>query len=93
MTFADTTAQPHLELLTKPGCHLCEDARATVAQVAGEFGLGYTEVNIEENPDLMQQHAVEIPVLKINGRVHDFWQVNPKRLTRALTKLTGHNAS
>lgn len=77
-----------LELLTRPGCHLCEDARATVSKVAGEFGLGFDEVNIEEHPELEKQHSVEIPVLKINGRVHDFWQINPKRLSKALTKLS-----
>lgn len=89
MTTVENTSQPILELLTKPGCHLCDDARATVGKVAGEFGLSYTDTNIEEFPELMQEHAVEIPVLKINGRVHDFWQINPKRLTRALNKLTG----
>ncbi|MBM7051948.1 MULTISPECIES: glutaredoxin family protein [unclassified Rothia (in: high G+C Gram-positive bacteria)] len=85
----NTAKNIELELLTKPGCHLCEDARATVGKVAADFGLTFTEVNIEDHPDLRQQHAVEIPVLKINGRVHDFWQINPKRLSRALSKLAG----
>lgn len=77
-------ATPVIELLTKPGCHLCEAARATTGEVAARFGLGFTEVNIEQDPALFERHKNEIPVLLINGQVKDFWQVNAKRLAKLL---------
>lgn len=78
-----------IELLTKPGCHLCEAARQTTGQVAAQFGLSFTEHNIQEDPDLMERYRNEIPVLLVDGEVKDFWQVNAKRLTKILARKTG----
>ncbi|WP_237194917.1 glutaredoxin family protein [Rothia nasimurium] len=79
-------ATPLIELLTKPGCHLCEAARETTGQVAARYGLTYTEINVEEHPDLLERHRTEIPVLRVDGEVKDFWQVNAKRLAKILEK-------
>ncbi|WP_237206142.1 glutaredoxin family protein [Rothia nasimurium] len=79
-------ATPLIELLTKPGCHLCEAARETTGQVAARYGLTYTEINVEERPDLLDRHRTEIPVLRVDGEVKDFWQVNAKRLAKILEK-------
>ena len=52
-----TPEPPVIELLTRPGCHLCDAARHTVAQVCTEFGVPYTELNIELYPQLLQRHG------------------------------------
>ena len=75
---------PRLTLLAKPGCHLCDDARAIVLEVAGERGLEVDERNILDDETLLAQYAEEIPVLLIDGRVHTIWRVDPDRLRRAL---------
>ncbi|MDO4898205.1 MAG: glutaredoxin family protein [Rothia sp. (in: high G+C Gram-positive bacteria)] len=77
---------PKIELLTKPGCHLCEAARATTGEVTARFGLTFTEVNIEDDTQLFERHKNEIPVLLVDGEVKDFWQVNAKRLAKILEK-------
>ena len=77
-----------IELLTREGCHLCEAARTTVAEVADEFGLDYTEVDIDSRPDLLEQFTNEVPVLRVNGVVKDFWQVNARRFRKTLAELT-----
>lgn len=79
-------SQPVIELLTKPGCHLCEAARETTGQVAARYGLTYTEHNIEADSELFERHKNEIPVLLVDGEVKDFWQVNAKRLAKILEK-------
>ncbi|WP_237199604.1 glutaredoxin family protein [Rothia nasimurium] len=79
-------ATPLIELLTKPGCHLCEAARETTGRVTGGYGLTYTEINVEEHPDLLERHRTEIPVLRVDGEVKDFWQVNAKRLAKIIEK-------
>lgn len=76
--------EPRLTLLGKPGCHLCDDARAIVLEVAGERGLTLEEKNILEDEALLNQYAEEIPVLLIDDRVHTIWRVDPARLRRAL---------
>jgi len=75
---------PRLTLLVKPGCHLCDDARAIVAEVAGQRGLVLVERNILEDAALLAEYAEEIPVLLIDDRVHTIWRVDPERLRRAL---------
>ena len=81
-----TMPEPVIELLTRPGCHLCEDARLTVSDICAEYGLDYTELDITDNPDLLKRHETEIPVLRIDGEAKDFWRINPKRMRKILDK-------
>lgn len=74
-------------LYSKPGCHLCDDARAVVAAVCAELGETFEEVDITSGPDaseLMLRYGEEIPVTLVDGRQHDFWRVDPVRLRSAL---------
>ncbi|WP_370616407.1 glutaredoxin family protein [Mumia sp. Pv 4-285] len=69
---------------SKPGCHLCEDAVALVAQVCDELGQAWREVDISGDAELMRTYGEQIPVTFVDGRQHDFWRVDPTRLRRAL---------
>ncbi|MDY3048950.1 MAG: glutaredoxin family protein [Rothia sp. (in: high G+C Gram-positive bacteria)] len=77
---------PEIELLTKPGCHLCQTARQTLEEVLAGYGLSYRETNIEDDPELLARHQQEIPVLLVDGQVKDFWQINPRRLAKIIEK-------
>ena len=79
------TPAPRVTLYSRPGCHLCDDARLVVEQVCAELGERYAEVSILEDPDLLARYAEEIPVTLVDGRQHDFWRVNAARLRAALT--------
>ena len=72
-------------LYSKPGCHLCDDARAAVERVCRDLDVSWEEVDITADPDLQQRYGEQIPVTLVDGRQHDFWRVDPTRLTRALT--------
>lgn len=73
-------------LLGKPGCHLCDDARAIVTGVLADFPhVGFAETSILDDPALLDAYAEEIPVVLIDGRVHTIWRVDPERLRAALT--------
>ena len=73
-----------VRLYSKPGCHLCDDARAVVERVCADLGTSYDEVDITASPDLMNAYADQIPVTFVDGRQHDFWRVDEARLRRAL---------
>jgi hypothetical protein len=76
---------PDVLLLGKPGCHLCDDARAVVTEVLAEFpGSTFAEKSILDDPELLDAYAEEIPVVLIDGRVHTIWRVDPARLRKAL---------
>jgi glutaredoxin len=57
-----------VKLYTRPGCHLCEEARA--AMLAADCPDAYTleEINIDEDPALKERYGLEIPVITINGQ-------------------------
>lgn len=74
-------------LYTRPGCHLCEDAREVVATVCAELGESFDEVDITTGPEaerLMRAYGEEIPVTFVDGQRHDFWRVDAGRLRAAL---------
>jgi glutaredoxin len=79
-----------LTLLTKPGCHLCDEARDVVDTVLDSLvGAGVAipelqEQSIYDDPDLFGRYAEEIPVVLLDGKVHTYWRVDPERLTKAL---------
>jgi glutaredoxin len=74
-----------VRLYSKPGCHLCDDARAVIEQVCAELGESYDEVSILDDPDLQHRFGEEIPVTFVDGKQHDFWRVDPTRLRAALS--------
>ena len=78
-------AGPRVTLYGRPGCHLCDDARAVIEAVCAELGEDYAEISIDDDPELQARFANEIPVTFVDGRQHDFWRVDPARLRRALT--------
>ncbi|WP_121253226.1 glutaredoxin family protein [Nocardioides ferulae] len=72
-------------LYTRPGCHLCDDARAVIAAVCSDLGERFEEQSILDDPALLERFAEEIPVTFVDGRQHSFWRVDEQRLRRALT--------
>lgn len=84
------TNLPEVTLLTRRDCHLCEDARAVVATVTGDLGLPWQEVSIDSDPVLRDRYAEEIPVVLVDGRQRDFWQIDPVRLAKVLRHALDH---
>jgi hypothetical protein len=77
---------PRLTLLGKPGCHLCDDARAVVQGVLVDFPeVAFEERSILDDPELLDAYAEEIPVVLIDDRVHTIWRVDENRLRAALS--------
>ena len=74
-----------LTLLSRPGCHLCDDARAVVTDVLAGFpDVRFEERSIADDEALTREYAEEIPVVLIDDRVHTIWRVDRERLVRAL---------
>ena len=79
----------HLTLVSKPGCHLCDDARAVVTGVLTDFAdVSLEQRSILDDAELMEKYVEEIPVLLIDGKVHNIWRVNESRLRSALEEAS-----
>jgi hypothetical protein len=72
-------------LIGKPGCHLCDEARAVVARVTAELGEAFEELSILDDPALHERYWEQIPVTLVDGEQHDFWRVDEARLRTALS--------
>lgn len=57
----------HVVLYTRPGCHLCDEAKQEIlsATCADEYEM--EEINIDSDPALRERYRYEIPVITING--------------------------
>ncbi|MEO8827254.1 glutaredoxin family protein [Lapillicoccus sp.] len=77
---------PRITLIGRPGCHLCDEAREVVSEVAEELGVGWQEWSIDDDDALREQYWEEIPVTLVDGAPHDFWRVSPDRLRAALRR-------
>ena len=71
-------------LLSRPGCHLCDEARAVIDRVTAELDVSWEEVDITEDDELYRRYWEQIPVTLVDGRQHDFWRVSEQRLRQAL---------
>lgn len=83
-----------LTLIGKPGCHLCDEARDVISGVLAELQdvaaapeVTVTELSILDDTELHEKYVEEIPVLLLNGRVHNIWRVDPARLRTALLEV------
>lgn len=78
-------SSPRVTLISKPGCHLCDAAREVIAAVTAELGEEFREVNMLDDPVLVEHYAELIPVTLVDGAQHDYWRVSPDRLRAALS--------
>lgn len=83
-----------LTLIGKPGCHLCEDAERAVDRVLAVFlaanpsvSVSIAQQNILDDAELAARYSEEIPVLLINGKVHNYWRIDEERFIGALNDL------
>ena len=55
-------------LYTRPGCHLCDQAKEAIAPILREFGAVLREVNVDEDSILKQRYGWDVPVIFIGQR-------------------------
>lgn len=75
-----------LTLLSRPGCHLCDDVRLVLQRVAAELGVPLEERDISRSETDLREYGERIPVTLVDGREHDFWRVDESRLRAALNR-------
>jgi glutaredoxin len=71
-------------LYSRPGCHLCEAAKAAIDPLLAEFGATLHEVNIDGDAVLTERYGWDIPVLFIGIRKAAKHRINVRQLRRQL---------
>jgi glutaredoxin len=75
-----------ITLLSRRGCHLCDEARDVIERVAADVGADVDERDVDSSPEDLAQYSDMVPVTFIDGVQHDFWRVSEERLRAALLR-------
>jgi len=73
-------------LYTRPGCHLCEEAKTAIAPLLRELGAVLHEVNIEKDAVLEERYGWDIPVIFIGARKAAKHRVDVRQFRNQLTQ-------
>jgi len=76
-------------LYTRPGCHLCEEAKAVMAPLLAEFGARLREVNIDDDAGLRERYGCDVPVIFLGARRVAKHRVDARQLRRRLEEAGG----
>jgi glutaredoxin len=80
---------PTLTLYSRPGCHLCDDARAALERVRAKAPFTLAEVNIDTDDSLLRRYLERIPVVTLGDEeIFDFF-VDEAALEAKLYRLPG----
>jgi glutaredoxin len=78
-------AEPlEVTLYTRPGCHLCEEAKLLIAPLLAEFGARLREVNIDADPELHERYNLDVPVIFLADRKLAKHRIDPSQFRRQL---------
>lgn len=85
MTLPD---DPRVRVLTRAGCHLCDEAVTVVRDVCASAGTTFDTIDIDaaDDPILLAAYSDQVPVIFVDGQLHDFWRVDAGRLGKALDR-------
>jgi glutaredoxin len=75
-----------VSVVTRAGCHLCEDAERAVGRLAAELGFGWDRVDVDAEAQLQDAYGDRVPVILLDGREHGYWRVEEDRLRAALSR-------
>ena len=76
-------------LYGKPGCHLCDDARAVVERVRTEHPFELREVDVSLDPELFREYGERIPVLELDGEELFEFHVEEAVLVERVDRVDG----
>ena len=80
---------PTVRLYSRPGCHLCDEARATLEQIRTRTNFALEEIDITTDDDLHRRFLERIPVITLDGdHLFDHY-VDEAALEARLYRLAG----
>jgi glutaredoxin len=77
-------SKPHVIIYSRPGCHLCDDAKTAILSAGCSDQFTLEEVNIESDEELLRKYKYDIPVIAINGVETFIHRIDPKDFIRVI---------
>ena len=79
-----------ITIYSRHGCHLCENAEATLESLKDDLNFSIEVIYIDGDSNLEKLYGNEVPVIHIDGEHHDFFKVDPIRFKSSLEKHRQH---
>ena len=80
-------SKPHVIVYSRPGCHLCGEAKAAIRSAGCDDQFTLEEVNIESDEELLRKYKYDIPVVTINGVETFIHRVDPNDFRTRITQI------
>jgi glutaredoxin len=73
-----------VDLYTRTGCHLCDDAKAALERVRAEESFELHVTDVDSDPRLAEQYGLEVPVVLLDGKKVAKYHLDEAALLRRL---------
>lgn len=77
-------SKPHVIVYSRPGCHLCDEAKAVIQNAGCSDQFTLEEINIESDDELLRKYKYDIPVVTIDGVEAFRHRVNPEQFRKSI---------
>ena len=80
-------SKAHVIIYSRPGCHLCDEAKAAIMNAGCSDQFTLDEINIESDEELLTKYKYDIPVIAINGIESFIHRVDPDEFRTRITRI------
>ena len=74
-------------IYSRPGCHLCDEAKAAILSAGCSDQFVLEEINIESDEELLKKYKYDSPVIAINGVESFIHRVDPSEFRTRITRI------
>ena len=87
MSNSETPAPLQVTFYTKAGCHLCDNARDMLDEIAAQTAYELTEIDIRRDTELFERYRYRIPVIMLNETIAAEGRIDYNELTHAFANV------
>jgi glutaredoxin len=69
---------------SRTGCHLCDNTIDRIKSTMSDLKFELEIRLIDDDLSLQEQYGEQVPVILIEGKVHDYWRVDLERFIKAI---------
>ena len=84
--------KPHVIIYSRPGCHLCDEAKAAIKSAGIDDQFTLEEINIESDNGLLRKYKYDIPVIAIDGAETFIHRLTPQEFKQKLLATKKHKS-
>ena len=87
ISWQEVYMKPHVIIYSRPGCHLCDEAKTSIRNAGIDDQFTLEEINIESDDELLRKYKYDIPVITIDGIESFIHRVDPKEFRTRITRI------